>query len=172
MLRRFATLAVTLTAAAGLALAPSGTTIPTAGAAPAPVGERVAASGNTTTGTTTLYQTVAGVRVAACRYRNSGNGFKTVRFDLDLTRANRLIDEARFQVTVRSGGVSRRYSWTGWMHNGPTYFYYVGTGRGGAWNAYVPLEDAMSVQARTDTWRGTSRWGNLVRWTDLAWCRR
>lgn len=171
MLRRFATLALTLTATAGLALAPSGATIPTAGAAPAPVGERAAASGNTTTGTTTLYKTTRGVRVAACRYRNDGNGFKIVRFDLDLSDASRLVSQARFQVNVRSAS-SYRAPWTKWMSNGPTYYYYNGQGRGSAWNAYVPLDRAMAVQVRTDTLYGTSRWGNLVRWTDLAWCRR
>ncbi|MBU2697946.1 hypothetical protein [Pimelobacter sp. 30-1] len=169
MLRRFATLAVTLTAA-GLALAPSGAPIPTAGAAPAPLGERVAASGNTTVGTTTLYKTVRGVRVAACRYRHDGNGFKTVRFDLDLSRADRLLSQARFQVNVKTAR-SYRNPWSPWMANGPTYYYYNGQGRGSAWSAYVPLENAMSVQARTDTRYGTSQWGKLVRWTDLAWCR-
>ncbi|MFJ9317320.1 hypothetical protein ACIRN4_24250 [Pimelobacter simplex] len=172
MLRRFATLAVALTAAAGLAVTVPGapTATATAAAAPAPAAERAAATGNTAVGTTTLYKTVRGVRVAACRYRHDGNGFKTVRFDLDLTRAERLISQARFQVNVKTAR-SYRNPWSPWMPNGPTYYYHNGQGRGSAWSAYVPLENAMSVQARTDTRYGMSRWGALVRWTDLAWCR-
>lgn len=171
MLRNFATLAVTLTAAAGLAAAPSGATATTS-AGPAAVGPppgavEAVATGNRATGTTTLYKTVRGVRVAACRYPQGGSGYKIVRFDLDLTRAS--VAQARFQVNVRSGR-GYRNPWSGWMDNGPTHRYYNGQGRGAAWDAYIPIENAMAVQARTDTKYGTSKWGKPVRWTNIAWC--
>jgi len=171
VLRTIVALAVTLTASC-VVLAPSGAELPAAGATPVAVGER-AAAGNKTIGTTTLYLTARGVRVTACRYPADGNGWKSVRFDLDLTRADRSwVPAARFQVNQRFSGRDHRQTWTGWMSNGPTYRYYNGQGRGPAWNASLPIEMALAVQVRTDTRNGTSRWGNLVRWTDLAWCPR